>query len=346
MVEKNNLSDELLNNIAQIAQELVAGRIGFLFGSGMSISSGGIDGENLAYQLIKDSYFLSRDDSKDQKLMENIKKVSLKYPLEAIVSGIAKKAPFEKTSLKKILKDITFPKGKPEYHEGHSKLATIIEKLETISMLFTTNWDTLISDRIGESSEIVTPDNYEDYIFDLEIQKLNKILVVHLHGTFNDSPLICEEDLIDFEKPLFQIFLGELMTKAFVFVGYSLSDPNIKALYYKASNLLIKMNKKLHKKTYIVFPSKNEVEEMVSKCTWEARNAVYIPLTAEVFFVELHRAIETYALNGLKEEIRIRLGHKDMSLVNQRISEIGKVFPEFDSDDKSLLYLYSITKGR
>jgi hypothetical protein len=150
---------------------------------------------------------------------------------------------------------------------------------------------------------------------------------------------------MDLDNPLFQLFLSEMMTKSFVFVGYSLSDPNIRALYYKASDILAKINKDLRKTTYVVFPPHDDVDRMISDCIWQARNATYIPLDARDFFSRLQTAIETHALNEIKEQLCKRLG-VGMELINQRVEEIRRVFPDFSSSERVLLYLYSITKGR
>jgi len=346
MTEEHDLSNEISNNIVRIARELVNGRIGFLFGSGMSIPSGGIDGQQLAYQLIKKGYFPARDDSTDSEFQEQLKRASSAYPLEAIAAGVAQKQTFQKTGLREILEEVTFPNKKPSKHKGHEKLATIIERLHTVRMLFTTNWDLLLEDSIGVNAIKITPDDQKQYMFNIDDLKTKGVLVIHLHGTFKDKPYICEKDLMDFDKPLFQLFLSEMMTKSFIFIGYSLSDPNIRALYYKAANILSKINEELKKTTYVVFPPKDEVDKIVSKNTWQARNAVYIPLDAENFFIRLQSAIETHALSEMKEKLCKRLGLTSMDLIDQRINEIMRVFPDFHSTDRALLYLYSITKGK
>lgn len=345
MVEASDWSVVADSNIARIAEQLVVGRIGFLFGSGMSKPSGGIGGKELAYKLVKKGLFPGKDDSVDPVFKEQVERAASKYPLEAIAAGIVPSQTFQETGLVDILKQVTFPNGQPVKHEGHDKLAAIIAKLRTVRTLFTTNWDSLLKDAIGENAIEITPKNQDQYMFKIDDLKATNILIVHLHGKFEDKPYICENELMDIENPLFQLFLSEMMTKSFVFVGYSLSDPNIRALYYKASDILAKINKTLKKTTYVVFPPNDEVDRTVSDCIWRVRNATYIPLDAKDFFVRLQTAIETHALNELKEQLCKQLG-ASMELINQRIEEIKSVFPDFSSTERALLYLYSITKGR
>jgi hypothetical protein len=330
------------NNITRIAKELLSGRIGFLFGSGMSTPSGGINGKDLAYRLIKDGLFPGIPSS--VALESSLREVASKYPLEAIAAGVRIDQTFQSAGFTKMLREVSFPNGPPAQHDGHRELAKIIAKIRTIRMLFTTNWDSLLEEAVGQGQALeVSAKNQDKYIFDIEDHKLKNVLVIHLHGTFDD-PIICENEVMNVDTSLYQLFMGELMTKCFVFVGYSLSDPDTRAIYYRVSDILTRVHKDFGKTTYIVSPPSNEEDRLVSDCIWEARHATYIPLGAEEFFVSLNSAIAAYALGEMKEQLRKRLGLSSMDLIDQRIEEIMKVFPDLGSTEKALLYLYSMTK--
>jgi hypothetical protein len=330
------------NDIARIAKELLLGRIGFLFGSGMSVPSGGVTGNDLAYRLMLDGLFPSR--AGNPALESRLKGASGKYPLEALAAGVRIDQTFQNASLAKMLREASFPKGLPEQHEGHRQLAKIIARTRSVRMLFTTNWDSLLEEAIGQGQALeISAKNQDKYIFDIEDHKLRNVLIIHLHGTFDD-PIICEKDVMRTDTPLYQLFMGEFMTKCFVFVGYSLSDPDTRVAYYRVSDMLTKVHKDFGKTTYVVSPSSNDEERLVSDRIWKARDATYIPLGAEEFFVNLNTAIETYALGEMKEQLRKRLGLSSMGLIDQRIEEIMKVFPDLSSMEKALLYLYSMTK--
>lgn len=215
-------------------------------------------------------------------------------------------------------------------------------RLTAPRLLFTTNWDTLIEEELSEGAVTITNNNLK--MFELEEILLEKIGVVHLHGTFEDEPLIKESDLMSTDRPLFSLFLAELMTKSFVFVGYSLSDPNMRALYFRVDDILNRQRQNLRKLTYIVFPAKNDVDRSVSAATWSARNAKYIPLAADEFFERLHGRLGAKAIREIKDELKERLGVGEEEL-NGKIDDIKSVFTDLRATEQVLGYLDEITRG-
>lgn len=267
-----------------------------------------------------------------------------KYPLEAIASVAESEITFQETQLCNILKEVVFKGEKPELHDGHKHMATIMQRLGTVRLLFTTNWDTLLEEALGNIAVTIT--NKEFHTLNLDEVLRDKIGVVHLHGTFNEEPLIKEKDLMSSRKPLFSLFLAELMAKSFVFVGYSLSDPNIRSLYFQANEILTSQRINLKKLTYVVFPPDNDVDRKISSEIWSSplRNAKYIPLAADEFFKRLYEQLEGKAMIELKKELQTRLSMTRDEL-NSKIEEIRSVFPDFAADQQVLGYLNMITKG-
>lgn len=335
---------EVDNSVAHIAGELAHRRIGFLFGAGMSIQSGGISGRQVAFELILRSLYKHEADKEevDQAVKQNIDAVASKYPLEAIASGIQSEFPFQGTELNSILKEVVFRGEAPELHAGHTDLASIMALLNTPRLLFTTNWDTLIEDALEDRAVTITHNNFRSIFKDDVLS--NRIGVVHLHGTFEDDPLIEETDLMSTDRPLFSLFVAELMTKSFVFVGYSLSDPNMRALYFAVNEILMKQRVHLGKITYVVFPARNDVDRTVSAATWGARKAKYIPLPANEFFKRLHEQLEMKGIKELKEELRKRLSLTQQEL-DDKVNEIKSVFPDLGTNEQVLVYLDTITRG-
>lgn len=337
---RHDWEEAIEDDLCKIASELVRGRIGFLFGSGMSIPGGGISGPQLAEELIVRGHF-PRARRADDQHMEQVSEAANRYPLEAIASGVATELTFQDEGLRQLLKHVTFGGKDPETHDGHTQLATIVNRLGSLSMLFTTNWDGLLEQALGASAETISKDRQ---ITTLDEVLSEKTAVVHLHGTFEDEPLLKEADLMNPDGPLFQLFLSELMSKSFVFVGYSLSDPEIRALYYKAANVLASRDKKLRKRTYVVFPCRNDVDRRISTRTWDARNATYIPLGADEFFKRLVQELETQAMHEVKDDLAKRLGVERAAL-EKKVDELMALFPDLATRDRVLMYLHSVTQG-
>ncbi len=213
-------------SISHIAKLLLAKRLGFLFGAGMSVGSGGIGGSELAFQLIWKSLYnqLHSPLAKDEEAL--LRATASKFPIEAIAAGALPALPFLTNDLEQLLRETVFQGKEPKAHAGHTALGALTTKLKPRN-LYTTNWDELLTAALGKSGTTITESSLRklDDVYDSQ-----NTAVIHLHGTFADNPLICEDDLMDPERPLFQLFLADLMTKAFVFVGYSLSDWNIRAI--------------------------------------------------------------------------------------------------------------------
>jgi len=351
---KQDWEQKVDNHISHIVDNLILGRIGFLFGAGFSIPSGGIPGKELAYELLLKGPFKNIDDydqstsneyteEEIEEIKKNIKKAAEKYPLESLASGILKNFPFQHVSLTKLLKDVVFDEKKPQIHNGHNHMGAIINRIGLARMLFTTNWDNLLELALGDSSESITNSNFMDK--DLEKILSEKIGVIHLHGTFDDEPLFEEHKLMKPDQPLFSLFISELMTKSFVFVGYSLSDPNIRSLYFRVNEILMKQRKELKKTTYVVFPPENDIDRRVSEMTWLERNAIYIPMSGEDFFEQLHERIKSKGINNLKKKLRKRLNLNNNDELNIKIKEINSVFPDLGSPLQALTYLEAITRS-
>lgn len=328
-------------HIADIARELLNGRVGFLVGAGMSIPSGGMSGYNLIYDLILKSLLSELHDQVPSDVAKQLKEIAGKFPLEAVAEGVVPHLPFKQRALEEYLRNNVFGGKEPEPHDGHAAFASLLTRLRARTRtVFTTNWDSLLEDALGGFGKAITESTFRDTN---DVIDSGKIAVIHLHGTFADNPVLKESELMNPDLPLFQIFLSELLTKAFVFVGYSLSDPNIRALYYR-SGAMLKRSEKLDKTTYIVSPVSSNVEELLSHAVWEARNATFIPMGAVEFFQALYQETTTYALDSLKRRLYSRLSVSPEEL-QAKVDEIIRVFPSFEYPEQVLLYLDAITRG-
>lgn len=328
------------NDIAHIADQLLSNRAGFLFGAGMSIPSGGIPATELAFELVLGSLYKHASKPLNPSTEESLRKVAQKFPLEAVAQGAVASLPFSDDELEQLLRTVTFKGETPEIHSGHRLLASIVAKVR-LRLLFTTNWDNLLKDALGDSGAVITEQKFRD--LDRKLDQ-GKTAVIHLHGTFEDSPLIKERDLMDADRPLFQVFVGELLSKVFVFVGYSLGDPNIRSLYHKIDQILQRKSEKLGKTTYVISPPASEADLKLSTAVWRSRHAKYIPLGAEQFFLKLHDQLTTHSLSALKDRLRTRL-NVSLEDLQVKLDEIVSVFPQFENPEQVLLYLDAITRG-
>lgn len=153
--------NDLDNNIAHVAKELVRGRINFLFGAGMSMQSGGIPGGELAFELIRRAFYQQHDkDALPCGLEMQIRQVAERYPLEAIASGAEAMFPFQETELSGMLEQVVFDDKEPQEHQGHTDMAALVQRLGSPKLLFTTNWDTLIEKALGEIATTITNRNF------------------------------------------------------------------------------------------------------------------------------------------------------------------------------------------
>ncbi len=67
-------------------------------------------------------------------------------------------------------------------------------------------------------------------------------------------------------------------------------------------------------------------------------------MTAEDFFVALHKEIVTHAVGSLKEKLRRRL-NVSFSDLNTKVEEIIKIFPQFQDEEQVLYYIDALTRG-
>ncbi len=93
--------------------------------------------------------------------------------------------------------------------------------------------------------------------------------IVKFHGDFdNDSSIVLTEssyfDRLDFETPLDIKLRADVLGKSILFIGYSLSDINIRYLLYKLNKMWQSAkNNEAKPKSFILLMNPNPVQEMV-----------------------------------------------------------------------------------
>lgn len=163
---------------------------------------------------------------------------------------------FGKVPYYRILEDIFKKEFKP------NSIHKALEKLE-VNYVITTNFDTLIEDALNENYDydIVKKDE------DLAHTSSSK-MIIKMHGDLDNKNIILKKsDFKNYEEkfPLVSTFIkGLFTTNTILFIGYSLSDPNVQYMISWIKKIL----KEDFRKVYLVDyegSGKKENEEIINK---------------------------------------------------------------------------------
>lgn len=145
-----------------------------------------------------------------------------------------------------------------------SKIYEAIIKLN-FSKIYTTNYDHCLEKAFSawnvKYHRIV---NLEDFIS----QDDSITQIIKFHGdTISDSSIVLTEsdyfERLNFYSPLDIKLQFDMLGKSILFIGYSLSDINIRLLIYKISKLWNKYNTSKRPKMYLFLPNPNPIQELI-----------------------------------------------------------------------------------
>ncbi|WP_336155754.1 SIR2 family protein [Fusobacterium polymorphum] len=147
-----------------------------------------------------------------------------------------------------------------------SKIYEIIVKLN-FSLIYTTNYDHCLEEAFRYHSKkfqkIVTIENLVDL-------KQDTTQIIKFHGdTTSDETIVLTESSyfkrLDFESPLDIKLRSDMLGKSILFIGYSLSDINVRILLYKLDKLWKASNVREEKRpsSYIFLPTPNPIQENI-----------------------------------------------------------------------------------
>lgn len=131
-------------------------------------------------------------------------------------------------------------------------------------LIYTTNYDRWLErafDHYGSSYTKVAN------VGDLSNIAKDKTQVVKFHGDFDDDTSIVLDETsyferLEFESPLDIKLRSDVLGRSVLFIGYSLSDINIRYLFYRLANLWKKSSRgTLQPMSYIFSPRPNPVQE-------------------------------------------------------------------------------------
>lgn len=313
---------ELDRALAKIVQSLKQRRADFLFGAGMSVASGVPAGHQLAVKLLN---FYFPPTGTNPPGPNRLEELASEFPFEALVKAIEESRGGRRAELTNDLKNI-FLDTPYQLNQAHNDFLSICNwggRLR-LNRIFTTNFDPLLENAFGVRVVPITKSNTRDVA---EAQQNNKIPLIYLHGTLSkDNYQITESDIFDSSfNALHSMFRSALIeADAFVFVGYSMSDPDFRSLYLNNHE---EMNdrKIAEKDTYVVTPLKDKDAYALGKGVWKSRGAVLIPLTAEAFFLRIRFILENQSDDDTKKMIMKKYNLKDEQAFQDKIQQTAKI---------------------
>lgn len=293
--------------IERIARQLRDGRVAFLLGSGASAASRLPVGNALSISLIREIV----GNAAPQKELERLASL---YPLEAIGSAFrtVTDAPF----LQQLIRGTYTTDVQPTAVHDHLRY---FADRRYIDRIYTTNFDTLIERAISETRTLSITDSNFDQMYDRN--DVARFPVIHLHGTADSTPLIAEDDTYRLETPLGRLFAADLVTKYFVFIGYSMNDVDLRSVHLATLSLLGGTSSQA-KRQYAVHPAKTDSERLLSEKVWAGRSITYICASADDFASQLRDHVENERQIHLTKAILIKTG-RDPNDPNQ-IAELHK----------------------
>jgi hypothetical protein len=132
--------------------------------------------------------------------------------------------------------------------------------------IYTTNFDTWL-ERACDHWKV--PYRKILTVNDLTARHANELEIVKFHGDFeDDATLVLTEssyfERLDFESPLDQMLRADMLRYPVLFIGYSLSDINVRYLFHKLSKIWRFVGCKAQRPpSHIFMTSPNPVEEAI-----------------------------------------------------------------------------------
>lgn len=289
--------------IKDVTAEIVAKRASLFLGAGVSRGSGFSDWKTLMKDIAEE---LELDIEKESDLI-------------SIAQYYQNRTRSRNKLNQKIIEEFD---RKAEKNE----LLSILCQLP-ISSLWTTNYDGLIENEYVNLNKILDVKRRQN---DLAISKANREATLYkIHGdvTEPDKAVITRDDYerFDIDKGLFVKYLtSELISRCFIFIGYSFNDPNFNQILSKIRIELL-ANKRTH--FYVAKRESNEYDRIRQKLKIEDL---------------LEYGIQTIEIDDYHELVEIfsEIRH-NVFCRNVFISGSAAEYQEFSSDNDS----FSLIKG-
>nr|AUN37030.1 hypothetical protein [uncultured bacterium] len=322
-------------HMRDIAHALCIGRMELLAGAGMSRESGVPCGAELGKLFLESILSANPTTAPSAARIDELLK---RHPLELIAEAVEQIKGTKRAFLTALLTK-HFVTTQYDLNAAHKTLQTLHLWFgkPLFSRIFTTNFDLLLEKTFGDCAKTITETNYSQ-IRECEINGL--LPIIHLHGTLerDDTYQITEKDLFN---PSQRFLKNELLNAlyvadAFVFIGYSMSDPDFRSLYREYLNLM-ELRQQIAAKTYLVAPASDWAEFMLGQEIWKGRNAVWIPLDASSFFRLLRNELERISDAEVRSRLKKRLSIQDDDALDERLAELAATLEYTIDETKSFL---------
>lgn len=203
--------------IEQYAQALDSGDVAVFAGAGLSRAAGYVDWKGLLKDIAKD--------------------LKLDIDRETDLIAIAQYHLNEKRSRGRITQAIVDElAGSAKPSPSHTVLARL-----PIPTAWTTNYDQLIEDAFGKAGKIVDVKRNQDSL--AYTKRGRDVVLFKMHGCITQphEAVITKDDYEQYERkrPLFvESLKGDLISKTFLFLGFSFTDPNVDYILSRVRVLL------------------------------------------------------------------------------------------------------------
>jgi hypothetical protein len=161
--------------------------------------------------------------------------------------------------------DINFHSNKDAIQD--SKIFWLLNELE-FPIIYTTNYDRWLEFSFEHYKK---PYTKISNIFDLTKIEKDSIQLIKFHGDFDDDDSIVLSESSYFERlaldsPLDMKLRSDTLGKTILFIGYSLSDINIRYMFYKLNKYWSQSNYQgVKPKSYIFMVDENPVKQLLLK---------------------------------------------------------------------------------
>ncbi len=268
-------------------------RLTIVVGSGASIPAGVQSGQQMTRTLM-DTLVPSSGSSVPPAT----------HPFEVLVSAVEEQLGRGTEGIEELLRNLLYPaKADPSgaYHEL-ARLLNLTDKevpgLAPTRRLFTTNLETYIEETVGDRAKSFTVRNLN--VIDEWETAPGQMSVVHFHGLIardgddtahSGTSVVTEEAMFSrsADRELMESRLTQSLVSAdvVVFAGYSLSDANVRSLYFKHRTILTEQGRKRRPLFVQPYTDAQELQYTLDSRIAATRNAHVVPLASENFFREL-----------------------------------------------------------